>query len=261
MGQYTEQLDGKRVVVFGGTSGMGFCVASGAVEHGASVVISGSQPEKLEKAVGRIKKAYPEGSDRISGHVCDLSNADRLEENLSAFFDVATNNGKPIDHIVFTAGDTLNNPPLSEVTVEIAQKMMVVRYLGSVMVAKIGPRYMNKADSSSITLTSGTAVRKPIPGWALPGGLVSAIEGLSKGLALDLAPIRVNCVMPGMINTEMWHIIPEDQREEFMEQQGKGTVLNRVGKPEEAAQAYLYLMKDQFATGSTVATHGGGLLK
>ncbi|KAA8897783.1 hypothetical protein TRICI_006660 [Trichomonascus ciferrii] len=260
MGQYTEQLDGKRVVVFGGTSGMGFCVASAAVDHGAWVVISGSQLEKLEKAVQRIQKAFPERSDRISGHVCDLSYADKLEENLTAFFDVATN-GKTIDHIVFTAGDTLNNPPLSEVTVDIVQKMMVVRYLGSVMVAKIGPRYMNRADSSSITLTSGTAVRKPIPGWAVPGSVVSAIEGLSKGLALDLAPIRVNCVMPGMINTEMWHVIPEDQRAQFMEQQGKGTLLNRVGKPEEAAQAYLYLMKDQFATGSTVATDGGGLLK
>lgn len=260
MGQYTEQLDGKLVVVFGGSSGIGFCVASGAVEHGARVVISGSQPEKLEKAVQKIQKACPEGSERVSGHVCDLSNGDRLEGNLTAFFDVATN-GKTVDHVVFTAGDTLNNPPLSEMTVDLVQKMMVVRYLGSVMVAKIGPRYMNQADSSSITLTSGTAARKPIPGWAVPGSVVSAIEGLSKGLALDLAPIRVNCVMPGMINTEMWHIIPEDQRPQFMEQQGKGTVLNRVGKPEEAAQAYLYLMKDNFATGSTVETHGGGLLK
>ena len=82
-----------------------------------------------------------------------------------------------------------------------------------------------------------------------------------RGLAVDMAPIRVNCVSPGAVHTELFNDIPEDRLQSVLEGMAGGTLVGRVGKPEDVAEAYIYAMKDGFCTGTIIESHGGRLLR
>lgn len=114
--KYTSKLSQTRVLVLGGTSGIGFCVAEAALEHGAHVYVSSSRQPKLDATISRLQTSYPDKATHISGQVCDLSDPSALEANLTALLEAAAAEGK-IDHIVFTAGDALKVTPIAEATV------------------------------------------------------------------------------------------------------------------------------------------------
>ncbi|KAL9627113.1 MAG: hypothetical protein Q9164_007700, partial [Protoblastenia rupestris] len=192
--KYLSKLANSRVLVFGGTSGIGFCVAEAALEHNAQVIVSGSRPEKLEKALHRLKAAYPDFEDRVSGHTCDLSDPSSLEDNIRSVFETV---GSPINHIAFTAGDTFKLTPVAEATVDYVQKTGVVRFMAPLMLAKVAPKYLVPGPASSITLTGGSNSTKPSPGWTVLAAWGAGVEGMTRGLAKDLAPLRVNMVSPG----------------------------------------------------------------
>lgn len=272
--KYVTKLAGARVLVLGGTSGIGFAVASAALEHGATVIISGSQVHRLESSLARLKQAYPDPSyhRRLSGYPCDLGVPEKLEENLSSLFKQSTTTtavqqqeqsppSPLIDHIVFTAGDSPQITPVSDVTVDYIQKTGSVRFLGPLILAKLAPKYMTATSNSSITLTSGSQSLKPLPKWTVLVAYGCAVEGMTRGLAVDLLPIRVNCVAPGAILTELFDSIPPERRQSALEKMSQDTVIGRVGTPADVAEAYIYLMKDGFCTGSLVHSDGGRLLK
>jgi len=123
--KFTSKLHGKKVLILGGTSGIGFAVAEGALEFGAHVIVSSSTSDKVENAQKRLKEAYPDYADRVSGKTCDLSNPETLEANLRALLDFA---GKSINHIIHTAGDRLKITPVRDVTAEILQTTSIVRF-------------------------------------------------------------------------------------------------------------------------------------
>jgi NAD(P)-dependent dehydrogenase (short-subunit alcohol dehydrogenase family) len=256
--KYINKLQGKRILIFGGTSGIGFAVAEASIEHGATVIITGSNPEKLGKTVQRLKTAYPHISDsQVVTQACDLSNADILDANLESLLSTVTQGGQAkLNHVVFTAGDGLRRPTLSEVTVEIARQSEVVRCLAPLILSKHLLNYLENSPDSSFSLTGGVNSTKPMPGWTLGAFRGSGTEGLMRGLAVDMAPIRVNIVSPGAIKTELFANIPE----EVSTQWGLKTLPKRLGRPEDTAEAYLYLMKDGFVTGSKIDTNGGWLL-
>ena len=164
--------------------------------------------------------------------------------------------GAPIYHIAFTAGDAFSVTPGSEATVEYIQATGVVRFLAPLVIAKVAPAYMSSSPDSSITLTGGSNTAKPSPGWTILAAWGGGIEGMDRGLAVDLAPVRVNVVSPGAVKTELFEGVPEEVIEKFR----KGTKTGRVGRPEDVAEAYLYCMKDGFVTGSLVSSVGGRLL-
>lgn len=251
--EYIFKLSSPRILVFGGTSGIGFCIAEAALEHGASVVISGSRAPKLSTAIERLKTSYPDFVDRVTGHTCDLSDASALEQNIKSLFQSID---APINHIAFTAGDAISVTPVSEATVENIQAAGVVRFLAPLMLAKVAPAYMPSSPDSSITLTSGSNTTKPSPGWTILAAWGAGIEGMGRGLAVDLAPVRVNVVSPGAVNTELFDGMPEEAIESFR----KATKTGRVGRPEDVAEAYLYCMRDGFVTGTLVSSDGGRLL-
>ena len=258
--KYTSKLHDSRVLVLGGTSGIGFCVAEAALEHGAHVCICGSKQAKLEKAIARLRSAYPDSADKVSGHVCDLSQPESLESNLDTVLRFATAEAK-IDHIVFTSGDALKITPVSEATVETILKVGNIRFLGPLMLAKLAPKYLSAGPKSSITLTGGSMSRKPTKNWTLIAAWGSGVEGMTRGLAVDLAPVRVNMVSPGAVHTELFDDIPKERLEGVLQGFRDGTLLDQVGTPENLAEAYLYPMKDQFVTGKIFESDGGRLLK
>lgn len=254
--RFLKKLVDKTVLVIGGSSGVGFSVACGAVEHGARVVIASSKQEKLDAALGRLKERYPEGA--VSAQVCDLSDGSRMEHNLTALFESV---GGPVDHVVYTAGEKVELTPLSEISVDGINKQQTVCYFGPMMVGKLASKYMTNSDSSSITLTTGVSSHRPSPELAVLASIGSAVEGLTRGLAAALAPIRVNCVSLGAIRTEMYDAIPSEHMDKAMESFVKGTFLNRVGNPDEVAEAYLAYMKSTYSTGNITAVDGGKLIK
>lgn len=261
--KYTSKLANQRVLVLGGTSGIGFCVAEAALEHGAHLVISSSNQSKLDKTVARLKEAYPSQSEiqTITTQVCDLSDAANLDANLQSLFEVATNGGTvKLNHVVTTAGDMLKLPTMEEMTPDLIHSGLNVRFVASVMMAKYIQKYVELSPSSSFTMTSGVRGQKPAPGWYLATAMSSAVEGLARGLALDLKPVRVNAVAPGAVHTELFALFPKEHLEPALEMFRKASTTGTVGKPEDLAESYIYLMKDQFVTGSVIESNGGALI-
>lgn len=262
--KYVNKLQGHRVLVFGGSTGVGFAVAEAALEHGAQVIISSSNQTKLDAAVSRLSehiKAANLGdpSKLISAKVCDLGNVDTVEENVIQAYEFATKDGK-LDHIIFSAGDSLNTEGLREVKPKDIYELMQVRNIGAIMVAKHLHTYTNVSVRSSFTMTGGTNTWRPLPNWSVITLAGGGTEGLTRGLAVDLRPVRCNCVQLGAVHTELFDMIPKESLEVVLESFRRDVITGTVGTPQEVAEAYIYSMKDTYATGSIIGTHGGRLV-
>ena len=149
---------------------------------------------------------------------------------------------------------------IAEVSVEFVQNPNTVRYLAPIILAKIAPAYLLPGPESSITFTGGTLSTKPIAGRGVMSALAASLEGLTRGMAQDLKPVRVNLVRPGTVNTEMYDSFPKELVESLFERAEKETLGGAIGRPEDVAEAYLYLMKDRFITGTVIGSDGGMLL-
>ncbi len=163
-----------------------------------------------------------------------------------------------LDHLVYTAGDGVAPRPLTEVPAEEARQLFEVRFWGAVTAVRhAAPRIR---PGGSIVLTSGTIGVRPSPGAALAAGSAAAIEGLTRGLAVELAPVRVNAVRPGAIRTPLWDPVPEERRTALFAALAERTLAKTVGEPEQIAAAHLYLMDNRFVTGTVLTVDGGAVL-
>ncbi|MGB8366172.1 MAG: SDR family oxidoreductase [Rhizomicrobium sp.] len=237
-------LEGSHVLVIGGSSGIGFAVARAALEQGARVTIASSSAEKLRGAVARL-----DGADGVCLDVTE-------ETAVQSFF--ATSGA--FDHIAFTAADwgQVDHSSFTDIDLAAAAKLFQVRFWGALAVAKHGAKCI--VPGGSITLTNGMAAHRPQKGLAVATGMAGAVEHLVLGLAVELAPIRVNGVCPGAIRTEAWDAVPDAFRR-VQEARLAGQLLPRVGEPAEAAEAYLYLMRGTYTTGQVLRVEGGWSLK
>ena len=236
-------LEEKRVVVIGGSSGIGFAVADRAIREGAQVVVGSSHAAHVEDAVKRLGAG-------ASGSAVDVKN----EASVAAFF---ANLG-PFDHLVFTAGDwpaLRSGTPVAELDFSGATAVFAVRFWGALAAIKHAQGRISP--DGSITLTNGVVAHRPRKGAALNTAMAGAIEHLTRALAVDLAPVRVNAVCPGLVLTEVWNSIPEDRREEQLRRMTARLPLPRAGAPDEVAEAYLHLMRASYSTGQVLIVDGG----
>jgi NAD(P)-dependent dehydrogenase (short-subunit alcohol dehydrogenase family) len=163
-----------------------------------------------------------------------------------------------LDHVVYTAGDTVRPQPLADLPLDAAWELFEVRFWGAVAAVKhAAPRVR---PGGSIVLTSGTVAVRPAPGAALAAGAAAAIEGLTRGLAAELAPIRVNAVRPGAIRTPLWDPVPEPQRAALFAALADRTLTKSIGEADQIAAAHLYLMGNRFVTGTVLTVDGGAIL-
>ena len=254
--KYTSKLSGARVLIIGGTSGIGYSVAEASLESGASVILSSSQDSRVKSSIDKLVKTYPSAKDRVSGHACNLG-VPAIEENIKQLFEES---GK-VDHVVFTAGDGLNLTPIGEATLQIIQQAGMVRFFAPLLVAKYASKYLSAGPTSSLTLTTGSVSQKPLPGWSIPASYASGLHAMTRNLAVDLAPIRVNVISPGAVETPLWdHQMTKEQFEGFKAEFTKKHPTGQFGQPEDVAEAYLFAMKDKNCTGSVIDTNGGALL-
>lgn len=236
-------LTGQRIVVIGGSSGMGLATARAAAEAGAVVTIASSNKERVDAALADL----PESCD---GAVLDIRDEAAVAELFARIGE--------LDHVAFTAGDQIDRRALKDLPLDDARRTFDVRLWGAIAVAKhAAPRIR---PGGSITLTSGTIGVRPVPGAALASAGASATEGLTRGLAVDLAPIRVNAVRSGAVRTPLWDPIPEPQREAVFAGLAKRALTQTIGEPQQIAATHLYLMENQFVTGTIVTVDGGSVL-
>jgi NAD(P)-dependent dehydrogenase (short-subunit alcohol dehydrogenase family) len=235
----------ERVLVIGGGSGIGFAVAQAAVRAGANVLVASSKKEKVAQAVEKLGRS-------ASSALLDITD----EAGVERFF---ANNGS-FDHIVTTAGDWggPRRAPLAEMDLSAAAQLFRVRFWGAAAVAKHGARTL--PPGGSLTLTNGMIAHRPSKGSTIATAMAGAIEHLTRALAVELSPVRVNCVCPGLIRTGVWDSIPEDKREAQLASMTKRQLIPRAGAPEEVAEAYLYFMRAGFTTGQVLYVEGGSAL-
>jgi NAD(P)-dependent dehydrogenase (short-subunit alcohol dehydrogenase family) len=241
-GDAVMTLNGKRIVVLGGSSGIGVAIAHAALKEQASVVIASSQQGRVDGALATLPGA--------EGYAVDLTDGAAVESffaRLGAF-----------DHLVFTAGESLQLGSLATTDLQTARRFFNLRYFGALLAAKYGSA--NIRPGGSIVFTSGIAGHRPHAGWAVAASITSAMEGLTRALAVELAPIRVNIVSPGVVKTPLWAAMPEADREGLYRQMEQRLLVGHVGEAEEIAEAYLYLMRQTYGTGQVIVVDGGGLL-
>ncbi len=236
-------MQGKRIVVLGGSAGIGLAVAARAAREGARVVVASHDPARVERALDRI----PGGQ----GCTVDL----RSESAVRALFDGL---GGPIDHLVYTAGEELLLSPLAQMDFRAARQFFELRYWGALAAVQAARPHL--ARDGSIVLTSGGAAHRPIPGFVVGASVCAAIEATARTLAVELAPIRVNVVTPGFVDTDLWSNIPPDARAQMFRDAAAKLPVGRVGTPDDLAEHYLAFMRGGYVTGQTLIVDGGHAL-
>ena len=236
-------MQDQTVVVIGGTSGIGLRVAELVTALGAKVVVGGRSQERISAALDRL-------GDLATGKVVDIGDRNAVE----AFFaDIPA-----LDHL-FTPGASYAMGRIDEISDAVAESPFQSKFWGQYQAAKHAlPRLSH---NGSIVLMSGAASVRPLPGSAAYAACNSAIEGLARGLAVELAPIRVNCVSPGTTDSDLWRRRPEALRRQAFGSYENSTLLGRVGTVDEVAEAVLFLMRNSFMTGSTLFPDGGYALR
>ncbi|KAJ7785564.1 hypothetical protein B0H14DRAFT_3583900 [Mycena olivaceomarginata] len=251
-----------RTLIIGGSSGLGFAVASGALANGSKVHITSVTAQKLSAKITQLRSLYPNA--HVSGSTADLSSTETLEGNLQSTLDAAIKEtGGALDHIVYTAGELPERTSLAQTTAVTALAPFTVRYLGPLLIGKLiaaNPgRYLKAAASSSITLTSGASAHRPRPGSSPLIGIAGAVEVLTRALAVDLAPIRANVIIPGLVETELVQRMFQGNPE-MLSTLEAASLTKQIGTPEAAAEAYLFCMRSALATGQDFKIENGFLI-
>lgn len=222
------------VVVVGGSSGIGFATAKAAYAEGASIVIVGRSQDRLTQASAEI-------GGGVRGIQADVEEEPSVE---AAFAEIGQFN-----HLFISAQDAAT-APLSETTKNKFRPTLDSKIWGALHVVKHAASHIT--EQGSIVLISGLAGRKGYPGFALAGAANAGIEAVARNLAVELAPIRVNTVCAGVINTPMLDRVFGDEQVQIVETIAAKLPVKRIGNPEEVADAVLFLMGNGFITGTTL---------
>ena len=229
-------LSGEQVVVIGGSSGIGLAVAKMAHAEGAAVTIAGRTASRLAEA--------QRGVEGLDARVVDITDQTSVE----ALFDELPH----VDHVLLSAG-TLGNGAIVANSLDALHRIVDERLWGLVhTVRNAAP----KMDGGSITLMSGGISSRPRVGAAMFTGILAAVEALAPALALELAPVRVNCVTPGLVDTPLSNTGPDAAAR--LQARAAALPVRRVGQPGDIAQVVLMLMQNAYLTGEVIHVDGGG---
>jgi NAD(P)-dependent dehydrogenase (short-subunit alcohol dehydrogenase family) len=231
-------LTGKKVVVVGGSSGIGLATAELAKREGAAVIVASRNAARLDAVAEKLNAIA------IAADVTDDASVENLFRRAG-----------PVDHVVITAAQ-LRSGPFKTVAMEDVRATMESKFWGAWRVA----RAAEFRPGGSLTLVTGYLSVRPRPNSVIVGAVNGALESLAKGLALELAPVRVNAVSPGIIDTPIRAAMPEEARRDMLAKTAASLPVGRVGVGEDVARQILAFMTIGFATGSIVYLDGGALV-
>ena len=232
---------GQHVYVMGGTHGIGEATARAFAAAGDEVVITGRTKERLDAAASRI------------GHPVQTRALDATDpEAVASFF----GDGETVDHLVLALSPgAVAIGPLVTLDEKDLHTAFDGKFFAHVRILQAAAPHLSR--SASVTFISAASARSASPGTAGLAAANGAIEAMVPPLAAELAPIRVNAVSPGVIETPWWAGLPEDQRAALFEDYATGTPVGRIGQPEDVAEAILYLAANGFVTGTVLDVSGG----
>ena len=233
----------RHVLIVGGSSGMGLALARRCLADGARVTIVGRDEGRLGRA--RAELADPAALRTIAADVTQEAQVAELFERTGRF-----------DHIVSTAADIEGAYELlPSLDLKAAQRVVDSKFFGPLLLAKHGARHLPA--TGSLTFTSGIAAYRPAARGTVVAAINAALEGLVRALAVELAPIRVNAVSPGWVDTPIWSFVAGDRKAETLEAMAQRLPVGRVGRPDDIADAITFLMGNTFTTGTILHVEGG----
>jgi NAD(P)-dependent dehydrogenase (short-subunit alcohol dehydrogenase family) len=235
-----RSLQGTRVLVLGGTSGIGLATAQAAAAAGANVTVASRSSDKVSAALSQI-------GHRVSGTALDTTDDAALE----AFFDKQPE----WDHIVVSVAAG-RSAGLRDLSLQDAYGNMNAKFWTAYKTAKLA----RITPEGSLTLVSGFLSTRPNKDALLQGCINAALESLGRGLALALSPVRVNTISPGLIDTPIRAGMPADRKKAMLDHAAATLPARRVGQAEDVADAILMVMTNPFTTGSTIFIDGGGMI-
>lgn len=237
-----RRLDGSTVVVIGGSSGIGLACAEAARDAGASVVIAGRSSEKLDRAQALLG----EGVQAVAADVTDEASVRDLFGRVER-----------VDHLLIAAAETAA-VGVAEAEEDEVRPTLDIRVWGGFFATKHAAPVMG--ENGSITFLSGTSSHRPYPGAAMVAASGGAIEAFARALALELAPVRVNTICAGFVDTPLLDAYYGDGRDEAVRELAARLPVGRIGTPGDIADGAMFLMGNGFVTGTVLHIDGGKLL-
>jgi NAD(P)-dependent dehydrogenase (short-subunit alcohol dehydrogenase family) len=231
-------LAGRRVVVVGGTSGMGRATARAAADAGATVIAAGRRPVAEREPLPDVEQAVVDVTDERS--VQDL------------FAGVGA-----LDHLLVSASPGTPGAFLEQ-DATAARSYLDGKVMGSWTPARYAAPRMSPG--GSITFVTGGAVVRPPRHAAMVVAAFAAVEALTRALALELGPLRVNAIRPGYTDSDMWGFLSDEERARLRERVAAALPTGRMGTPEDVAEAALFLMASPQTTGAVLEVSGGETL-
>lgn len=232
-----------RVVVMGGSSGIGEATAARFAREGAEVVVTGRSQERLDAAVARL-------GGKTSGYRMDATDS----EQIAAFF---AQSG-PIDHLVVAVSGSAGSGPFAELDLDHLAEGFDGKFWPQVRIVKAALPQL--VPNGSITLITAASAHAAFSGTVGLAAINGALNAMVPPLAVELAPLRVNAVAPGVIDTEWWQRVPEERRRELFDGLAATTPVGRVGDPKELADAVHLLATNGFISGVVLDVTGGANL-
>ena len=230
------EIENKKALVFGGTSGIGLATCEQLVEKGADVIAISRDPSKANS----VKH------NRLSFESCDV----RIEEDVKKIFEKHA----PFDILVSAAtGGSRAAGPFLEMDM-LGFKSSFDKLWGYANIVRYGTNYLSS--NGTIVLVSGAPARRMKPGQIALSAVGGAVENLVRGVAKEIAPKRINTVSPGLIDTPMFSQEGVD-RETFLNSMTEANTIKRAGKPEEVAKGIIFVIENDFVTGTIVDVDGG----
>ncbi len=237
-------FDGQRVVIIGASAGIGEAAASVFAAKGAEVTITGRSKERLDQAAQRIGRPV---------QIAELDATSR--EALDAFFAAAG----AVDHLVLCASPgAVGVGPIATLDEAALRQAFDGKFFAHVKAIQAALPHLRQ--DGSVTLVTAASARAAFPGTVGLAAANGALETIVAPLAVELAPLRVNAVSPGVVDTHWWGAMPEDQRRAYFDAAAAVTPVRRVGKPEDVAEAIAYLAGAGFVTGTILECTGGSNL-
>jgi NAD(P)-dependent dehydrogenase (short-subunit alcohol dehydrogenase family) len=237
-------LKDQKIVIMGGSSGIGLATAKQAAQCGAEVVITGRNPQKLNKAVSELP-------DTAKGAVVDAT-------SLAALKDFYNNLGK-FDHLVMSLSGRGGGGPFKSLSVDSLRQAFEAKFFAYFLAVQLGLPWLREA--GSIVLVTAGSARSAFAGTSGLAALNGALESMIPPLALEIKPIRINAVSPGIINTPWWDMLPGEQRQAAFAQMAASTPVGRIGQPEDIASAILFLLANGYMNGTVIECDGGMRIK
>lgn len=214
-----------------------------------SIVIGGTSG--IGKAVAKSLSERP-GSVNVAGRSTDLNVTDEI-----AVVNYFADHG-PVGHVIFTAGSSAPSGALTDVAFDAAKQAFDTKFWGTIATAKAAAAHIKPG--GTITLTSGFLARRTVPGTYVKTAMNAAIEAVTKILAKELAPIRVNVVSPGLTNTEAYAGMDPTARQAMLVGAANSLPAGKAGAPGDLAQGYLFAIDNPFVTGAVIDIDGGALI-